>query len=351
MMTLAEQSKSSTQNLLTCLDSPLVRCLNELMDTALSVTQIREAQKLLADHFPVTRILAAPPLAQPGTEVHLKLEIELPTGSFKPRGALYALALNLRKRAIAEVVASSTGNHGAAVAWAARTLNIPATIFLPANPNPVKRKRIADLGARIVEAGGADLAQAFQLASEYSARPGVYFLNDATDADLPAGPATIGLEILKQLSDVVAIFVPMGDTALIRGVGAAVKHLSPKTKIIGVQAELAPSYFLSWKAGMAVPTDSCDSCADGLATRTPEAENVAAIREVVDDVVLVSEQEMLDAIHSLYFSMGITAEPAGAAATAAYRKYPGVAGCNVALVTGTNISDGIRQRAGLPSAS
>ena len=316
-----------------------------------SLTQIRVAQQLLAGHFPASPIVTAPGLAQPGSALHLKLEIALPTGSFKPRGALCALTLNLRKRAIAEVVASSTGNHGAAVAWAARKLNIPATIFLPANPNPVKRKRIADLGARIVEAGGTDLVHAFRLAQEYSAKPGVYFLNDATDADLAAGPATIGLEICEQLSDVAAIFVPMGDTALIRGVGAAVKQVSPKTKTIGVQAELAPSYFLSWKAGAVVPTDRCDTCADGLATRTPEPENVAAIRELVDDVVLVSEQEMLEAIHDLYFGMGITAEPAGAAATAAYRKYPIIEGVNVALVTGTNITDAVRQHAGLPSAS
>jgi threonine dehydratase len=321
------------------------------MAIAPSLTQIRAAQQLLSSHFPVSPTVAAPSLARPGSQLQLKLEIELPTGSFKPRGALYSLALNCQKRAIAEVVASSTGNHGAAVAWAARTLNIPATIFLPANPNSVKRKRIADLGARIVEAGGADLAHAFQLAHEYSAKHGVFFLNDATDADLPAGPATIGLEILEQVSEVAAIFVPMGDTALIRGVGAAVKRLSPKTKVVGVQAELAPSYVLSWEAGVVLPTDACDTCADGLATRTPEPENVAAIRELVDDVVLVSEQEMLEAIHDLYFEVGITAEPAGAAATAAYRKYPDVAGLNVAVVTGTNISDAVRQRAGLPSQS
>jgi threonine dehydratase len=327
-----------------------VGCLNVSMAIAPALTQIRAVQQLLAGHFPATPILAAPALARPASELHLKLEIELPTGSFKPRGALCALTLNLQRRAIAEVVASSTGNHGAAVAWAARILNIPATIFLPANANPVKRKRIADLGARIVEAGGDDLAHAFQLASEYSAKPGVYFLNDATDAELAAGPATIGLEILQQLSDVAAIFVPVGDTALIRGVGAAVKQVSPKTKTIGVQAELAPSYFLSWKAGKAVATETCATCADGLATRTPEPENVAAIREVVDDVVLVSEQEMLDAIRDLYFSMGITAEPAGAAATAAYRGYPIVDGVSVALVTGTNITDAVRQRAGLPPA-
>jgi threonine dehydratase len=320
------------------------------MALAPSLEQIREAQALLATHFPVTRLLAAPALARPASQLYLKLETELPTGSFKPRGALHALTCNLRKRAIAEVVASSTGNHGAAVAWAAKTLNIPATIFLPANPNLVKRRRIADLGARIVEAGGDDLAHAFQLANEYARRPGVYFLNDATDPDLTAGPATIGLEIMEQLPLVAAIFVPMGDTALIRGVAAAVKQLSPKVKIIGVQAAHAPSYFLSWKAGRAVPTDTCDTCADGLATRMPEAENVVAIRALVDDVVLVSEQEMLDTILDLYSIMGIIAEPAGAAATAAYRKYAEVPGQDVALVTGMNITDATRQRAGLPAA-
>jgi threonine dehydratase len=328
-----------------------MRCLNNWMSAVPSLEEIREAQKLLASHFPPTRLLAAPAFARPASRLYLKLEMELPTGSFKPRGALCALTSNLRKRAIAEVIASSTGNHGAAVAWAAKTLNIPATIFLPANPNPVKRKRIADLGALIVEAGGDDLAHAFQLASEYARRPGVYFLNDATDPDLTAGPATIGLEIMEQLPDAAAIFVPMGDTALIRGVAAAVKQLSPEVKIVGVQAELAPSYFLSWKAGHVVPTDTCDTCADGLATRTPETENVAAIRELVDGVVLVSEQEMLDVIGDLYSIMGITAEPAGAAATAAYRKYPGVAGPSVALVTGMNITDATRQRAGLPAAT
>jgi threonine dehydratase len=239
------------------------------MSAVPSIEQIREAQALLAAHFPATRLIAAPTLARPASQLYLKLEMELPTGSFKPRGALYALTCNLRKRAIAEVVASSTGNHGAAVAWAAKTLNIPATIFLPANPNPVKRVRIADLGAHIVEAGGNDLAHAFRLAGEHACREGVYFLNDATDPDLPAGPATIGLEIIEQLPGAAAIFVPMGDTALIRGVAAAAKHVSPKVKIIGVQAELAPSYFLSWKAGQVVPTDTCDTCADGLATRTP----------------------------------------------------------------------------------
>jgi threonine dehydratase len=277
----------------------------------------------------------------------LKLELELPTGSFKPRGAIWGLAANLRKGKIEEVTASSTGNHGAAVAYAAKLLGVRATIFLPASPNPVKRKKIAELGAKIVEAGGADLAHAFQQAMEYSARPGVYFLNDATDADLPAGPATIGLEIRTQLPETRAIYVPMGDTALIRGVGAAVRQMSWEVKIVGVQAERAPSYFLSWTEGRVIPTDTCDTCADGLATRTPEAENVRAIRELVDDVILVSEDEMIAAIRRLHELHGIVVEPAGAAATAAFLKHIAAAGPAVLLVTGGNITDAVRQRAGI----
>src|SRR5215471_8085524 len=146
-----------------------------------SLSQIHDAQTLLAAHFPPTRLVPSGSLSQPEATAFLKLEIDLPTGSFKPRGALFALATNLKRRSITEVIASSTGNHGAAVAWVARQLGIPATIFLPANPNPVKRKKISDLGARIVEAGGPDLADAFQMAKEHSTRPGVYFLNDATD--------------------------------------------------------------------------------------------------------------------------------------------------------------------------
>jgi len=311
--------------------------------------EVRNAQQLLAKYFLPTPLQPAAAFSTDGAEVFLKLEIGLPTGSFKPRGALYSLAANLNKRNITEVTASSTGNHGAAVAWAAKTLGITATIFLPANPNPVKLQKIVDLGARIVEAGGPDLVHAFLQAQEYSARTGVYFLNDATDADLPAGPATIGLEILAQLPPVAAIYVPMGDTALIRGIGAAIKQTSPQVKIVGVQAERAPSYYLSWRKGEPVPTDTCDTCADGLATRTPEPENVQAIRALLDDVVLVSEEELLGAIRLLHDHEGIVAEPAGAAAAAAFLKQPYCHGPVALLVTGGNISNAVRARAGLPA--
>jgi threonine dehydratase len=311
------------------------------------LSTIRQARELLARYLPVTRAVAARSLSGDRAPVYLKLETDLPTGSFKPRGAIYALATNLSRRKIAEVTASSTGNHGAAVAYAGNVLGVPATIFLPANPNPVKRDKIRELGARIVERGAADLAQAFQEAAEYSRRPGLYFLNDATDPDLPAGPGTIGLEIAEQVPGVSTIYVPMGDTALIRGLSAAAKQLLPEVKIIGVQAECAPSYYLSWKKGTTVSTDTCDTCADGLATRTPDAENVRAIRELVDDVVLVSEEQMLNAIRFLYEHEGVLAEPAGAAATAAFLANPLRDGPTVLLVSGANISQEVRRQTGI----
>jgi threonine dehydratase len=320
------------------------------MDTLPDLQTVRDARRLLDRYLPATRTIRASSLSRAGIQVYLKLETELPTGSFKPRGALYALATNLaqRKIKVEEVTASSTGNHGAAVAFAAKTLGVPATIFLPSNPNPVKRQKIIDLGARIVEAGAIDLAAAFQQCAEYSNRPGVYFLNDATDADVPVGTATIGLEIAEQHPEVSTVYVPMGDTALIRGVAAAIKQMSSKVRVVGVQAERAPSYYLSWKAGKVVTTETCDTCADGLATRTPDAANVEMIRELVDDVVLVSEEEMLGAIRHLYNEEGVLAEPAGAAVTAAFMARPlQDAECVVLLVTGANISEDVKQRAGV----
>ena len=316
-----------------------------IINPTLSV--VRAAQTVLRRYLPVSRLVDAPTLCTgTGSNIYLKLESELPTGSFKPRGALYALSLNAARRPIQEVAASSTGNHGAAVAAAAKLLGIPATIFLPANPNPVKRGRIAALGAKIVEQGDTDLSAAFGRAAAHSRKPGIYFLNDATDPDLPGGTATITLEIFDQLPSVDAIVVPIGDTALIRGIAACAKQLSSSIRIIGVQAEQAPSYYLSWKEGRVVTTQTCTTIADGLSTRTPDPANVDAIRQLVDQIVLVTEEEMLAAIRHLALEEHIIAEPAGAAATAGllHKKFE----CdrhNVLLVTGANISPNVLRRA------
>lgn len=305
----------------------------------------QEARAFLAEHLPETRLVRARSLSPPGgPPVLLKLESELPTGSFKVRGALWALGVRHREEHVDEIVASSTGNHGAAVAWAAGLLGVEARIFLPERPNPVKRARIAELGATVVETG-RDISEARDAALAYSRRHDVHVLDDATDPTLPGGPGTIALEILDRAPDVARIVVPVGDTALIRGVAAVAKARRPDIRIVGVQAERAPAYALSWKAGQPVPTDMCDTIADGLATRSPVVSNVEAIRALVDDFVLVSEDELLDAVLHLLIEEHVVAEPAGAAALAGFRKAGEIEGSSVLLVTGGNLSEAVLRRA------
>jgi threonine dehydratase len=308
---------------------------------------VRTARQFLAGHFAPTRLIMAPSLTRgDGAGVYLKLESELPTGSFKLRGAFYALHAEMARRPVAEVVASSTGNHGAAVTWAAKFVGIPAKIFLPCGANPAKQSRIRALGAGVVE-HGKDISEAAEAAEQYARDAQAFFLNDATSSDVAAGTASIACEILEQLPEVAAIWAPMGDTALIRGVASAAKHLRPEIHIVGVQAERAPAYYLSWKRGVPVPTSTCDTVADGLATRTPILENVTAIRALVDEVRLVTESQMVGAIKHLLAEEHLVAEPAGAATTAACiaDSLAATQGPLVLLLTGANISEAVLRQA------
>jgi len=319
-----------------------------------AVTEIERARAFLGQHLTPTRLVAAPSLtAVAGRPVLLKLESDLPTGSFKVRGALYALWCQMQARPISEIVASSTGNHGAAVAYAARQFDVHATIFLPCGANPVKRQRIADLGARIVESG-RDISDAAAAAVEHArGNDDIYYLNDATDAVLPAGPGTIGSEILEQCPQCADIYVPVGDSALIRGVAAAVRASRPAVRVIGVQAEAAPSYYLSWREGRVVTTETCHTIADGLATRRPVEANVLAVREAVADMRLVTERQMLSAIERLATDEHVVAEPAAAATVACLLSGLDEAARDpsrssdaaiVLLITGGNIAPDLRSR-------
>jgi threonine dehydratase len=301
--------------------------------------QVNDARELLRRFLRPTRLIPAERIGRDAdTHVYLKLETDLPTGSFKPRGALYALMKSLEQRSIKGVVAASTGNHGAAVAYAARLAKLPATIFLPHGPNPIKRARIIALGANVkeVEWKAESLGNA---AAAFAQEHDYYFLNDASDELVPVGTATIAAEILDELRTPDVIIVPMGDTALIRGVAAEAKRRHSDVRIIGVQAAQAPAYVRSWQKDRLVSTDTCNTIADGLATCVPLEPNVRAIRELVDEVTLVSEDELLQGIRTLLFEEHLVAEAAAAAATAAYLQNPeAYAGCNVVLlVTGSNI--------------
>src|SRR4030095_12720466 len=164
-----------------------------------SATEVQEARELLRKYLRPTRLASAESLAQrSGAHVYLKIESDLPTGSFKPRGALNALLTTAAQRPVPGVVAASTGNHGAAVAYAARIAKVGATIFLTENPNPVKRARILGLGAKIVERGAADQLAAIEAARMFGREHGHYFLDDSSDSLVPAGAATIASEILDE---------------------------------------------------------------------------------------------------------------------------------------------------------
>ena len=273
--------------------------------------------------------------------MHLKLEGELPTGSFKVRGAYYALSTHARDNEVTEVVAASTGNHGAAVAWAARELKVPAQVFVPVGANAVKVDRIKSLGARLAEVG-ADIEDARRAAESYAAQAHALLLDDATDAHVPIGAGTIGLELVEQLRELGTVYVPVGDSALIRGVAAAVKAQRPHVRVVGVQAAGAPSYYRSWKSGRVVTTETADTIADGLATTRPTEPNVIAVRELVDEMVLVTEEEMLGAMRLLLASDDVVAEPSAAASVAALLQATGAHSRPVvALITGRNVAPGL----------
>ena len=297
------------------------------------------ALRIVRERFAPTRLAHSPALSRRvGSEVHLKLETELPTGSFKVRGALYALWARLQHGRVEEVVAASTGNHGAAVAWAARELGISAQIFVPVGANAVKTARIKSLGAQLAEVG-ADIEGARRAAEVHAKASGAFLLDDATNGDVTDGAGTIGLELAEQCPGCATVVVPVGDSALIRGVAAGVKARLPNVRVVGVQAERAPAYYRSWQAGKVITTDTAATMADGLATTTPTAENVAAIRVLVEEMVLVTEDEMLQAMRWLVAEEQMVVEPAAVAPIAALlqptRRWPGPV---VAVVTGQNLA-------------
>ena len=315
----------------------------------LTMERVRAARSVLREIVPESRLAASEKLSKhSGGQVYLKLESEGPTGSFKVRGAYHAIEAHRRRSdgKLPGVVTSSTGNHGAAVAYSAFTLGIPARIYLPENPNPAKKARIVEFGAEIVEVGKF-LEETRQHAARFSQESGWYDIVDGIDSDMLPGTATIACEILDKLNRVDVIFVPVGDSTLIRGLAFAAKQLRPEVKIVGVQAEGAPAYALSFAKGHAISTDASDTMADGLAVRDASEENVRQMAGLVDEFILVSEDEMLAAVRHLLLEEGVIAEPAGAATTAAFRK----AGANYAgktavlLVTGANISEELLLRA------
>jgi len=315
----------------------------------LTMERVRAAQDTLRLVVPESRFLASVKLStRGGGWVYLKLENEGPTGSFKVRGAYYALDVRQKQMngKLPGVVTSSTGNHGAAVAYAAFMHHVPARIYLPENPNPAKKARIADFGAEIVEVGKY-LEETRQHAAKFAEESTWYDVVDGSEPEMLPGTATIACEILDKLHHVDVFFVPVGDSTLIRGFAFAAKQLRPGVKIVGVQAERAPAYALSFAKGHAISTDCSDTVADGLSVRDTIEENVREIATLVDEFILVSDEEMLGAMRHLLMQEHVLAEPAGAATTAAFLKSETKYAKKMAvlLVTGSNVTEELLLRA------
>jgi threonine dehydratase len=318
----------------------------------MSLADLDAARSFLSRSLVPSRLIRSDALSSRiGANVYLKMESELPTGSFKVRGALYALWKRSQQGPVTQVVAASTGNHGAAVAFAAQRMSVPANIFVPRGANPVKLARIRAYGGEVTECG-PPLTAPHDSAADRAASHGVYLLDDASDAHIPVATGTIAAELFDQLPTVDAVYVPVGDTALIRGVAGVVKARNARAQIIGVQARGAPAYFRSWQSGEVVTTATANTMADGLATTRPLEANVIAIRSLVDDMVLMTEDAMLQAVSWLLFVEHVVAEPAGAATVAALMADGHPRGTSadqspniVLLITGSNIAPSVLRQA------
>lgn len=269
----------------------------------------------------------------------LKIECLNPIRSFKGRGTDYLL--HRMRPPAAGIVCASAGNFGQGMAFACRKHELQLTVFAAENASAMKVERMRALGATVV-LEGIDFDAAKEAARSHAERTGGMFVEDGGLALIAEGAGTIALELTRTGSALDSIFVPLGDGALITGISTWMRHASPGTRIIGVVAEGANAMELSWRAGKVVPIDRVDTIADGIAVRVPVATAVADVRRSVDDVMHVSDAEMVDCMRMLYRDAGLVVEPAGAAGLAgAKRLHSELAGTRVAvIITGGNISPG-----------
>jgi len=304
---------------------------------------ICQTQARLAPYLLRTPLIPSPALsALTGADVWLKCECFAEIGSFKARGAL-ACVLQLSPTQIQQgLICASTGNHGAAMAWAARQVNASCTVVAPVDTPEIKRNNMRNAGARLVLAG-ADWGDSCRIARDLAAAKGLLYLEDGEDPWIMAGAGTVGLEISQALPTAQAMLVPVGGGNFIAGCAIATKTANGASgpsplQLIGVQSEAAPAVTQSMrqKRIVSLPTTTF---AGGMATTAPVPMAFAIMQELVDEMLLVSEQELLHAIGQLVQAHGILVEGAGAAAVAALLRYaPRFAGQTVALVlSGRNL--------------
>ena len=297
---------------------------------------IKDAQsKGLMHRTPLIRSETISGLA--GANVWLKLESLQKTGSFKVRGAYFAISNAVNRLGIKHVVTASAGNHAQGVAYSASLVGIKATVVMPQFTPWIKIARTRRYGAEVI-LHGESYSEAEDYATKLAKELGAYYVHAYNDPDVIAGQGTIGFEILEDLSNVDYVIAPVGGGGLISGIASVVKTVNPRVKVIGVQSEGAPGAYMSLKSGRIVTIEKVDTIADGIAVKRIGDLTFKLMSELLDDIVLVNDLEIARAILTIAESVKVIAEGAGAASVAALiSNKVKVSGNVVAIVSGGNI--------------
>lgn len=278
-----------------------------------------EFGKILEANTTLQSIISKTPLVH-ASKIHdnlwIKAENLQGTGAFKLRGAYYKISKLSWEEKAKGVIAASAGNHAQGVAYACREMNIKGTIVMPKTAPLSKIEATRSYGVR-VELQGDTFNDAYEYAKNLQEITGAVFIEPFNDEDIIAGQGTIGLEIIEKMPDVDTVIVPVGGGGLISGIALAIKTLKPKCRVIGVQAEHAPSMKQSLEEGNIIQLDSVSTIADGIAVKSPGTLTYAMCNEYVDEIVTVSEEEIAAAILVLLEKMKMVAEGAGATSVAA----------------------------------
>ena len=279
--------------------------------------QLERAREVVAAAMPPTATHAWPLLSQRlGADVVVKHENHTPAGAFKVRGGLvYVDSLTRAQPDTRGLITATRGNHGQSVAFAGRRHGLPVTIYVPRGNSVEKNRAMAAFGADLIE-HGADFQEAREEAVRHAARDGLQMV-PSFHPDIVCGVATYALELFRSQPDLDILYVPIGQGSGICGCILARDLLGLTTEIVGVQSSAAPSYALSFAAGTVVNTNSADTRADGLATRSPDADALAIIRKGASRIVQISDDEIAAAIRIYWTDTHNLAEGAGAAPLAA----------------------------------
>jgi threonine dehydratase len=282
-----------------------------------SLEDIQKARESINDVIFSTKLIQSKKISTlSGNQVFLKCENLQKTGSFKIRGAYNKITNLTEEQKSKGVIASSAGNHAQGVALGATAYGIDSTIVMPVGAPVAKVIATQDFGAKVVLHGNV-YDEAYEKALEIQRESGATFLHPFNDPYVIAGQGTIALEIFDELKDVDAIVVPIGGGGLISGIAIAAKALNPKVKIIGVEPENASSMKNSIKEGEIQTLSTANTIADGIAVKTPGDLTYSIIKDNVDEIVVVSEDELANALLILMENEKLVAEGAGAASVAA----------------------------------